>query len=162
MHVSDELYGWLRGPGENLTVLATAFAARDKGGSGEHEPLLTTVSYGKGRVFNTALGHGVEQLKSVAFITTYQRGRMGGHRQGDPESACRFPHCRQGQHAAVRSRSTGFQPVTRCERGPDTGKMPVLRSFPSFLAAADQKRFPSITRPSFRFPSRRWVSGSML
>ncbi len=74
MHVSDELYGWLRGPGENLTVLATAFAARDKGGSGEHEPLLTTVSYGKGRVFNTALGHGVEQLKSVAFITTYQRG----------------------------------------------------------------------------------------
>jgi uncharacterized protein len=74
MHVSDELYGWLRGPGENLTVLATAFAAKEKGGSGEHEPLLMTISYGKGRLFNTALGHSAEQLKSVAFIATYQRG----------------------------------------------------------------------------------------
>jgi type 1 glutamine amidotransferase len=74
MHVPDELYGWLRGPGENLTVLATAFAATEKGGSGEHEPLLMTIAYGKGRVFNTALGHGAEQLKSVAFIATFQRG----------------------------------------------------------------------------------------
>ena len=74
MHVPDELYGWLRGPGENLTVLATALAAKDKGGSGEHEPLLMTIAYGKGRVFNTALGHSTEQLKSVAFIVTYQRG----------------------------------------------------------------------------------------
>jgi type 1 glutamine amidotransferase len=74
MHVPDELYGWLRGPGENLTVLATALAAKEKGGSGENEPLLTTVAYGKGRVFNTALGHSVPQLKSVAFIVTFQRG----------------------------------------------------------------------------------------
>jgi type 1 glutamine amidotransferase len=74
MHVTDELYGWLRGPAQNLTVLATAFAPKDKGGSDEHEPLLLTVTYGKGRVFQNALGHTAEQLKSVAFITTFQRG----------------------------------------------------------------------------------------
>ncbi len=74
MHVSDELYGWLRGPAKNLTVLATAFAPRSKGGSGEHEPLLFTVQYGKGRVFQNALGHAPDHLKSVAFIATFQRG----------------------------------------------------------------------------------------
>lgn len=74
MHCNDELYGWLRGPAKNLTVLATAFAPKDKGGAGEHEPLLFTVQYGKGRVFQNALGHTSKELKSVAFIATYQRG----------------------------------------------------------------------------------------
>ena len=74
MHVPDELYGWLRGPAKNLTVLATAFAPKDKGGAGEHEPVLFTVEYGKGRVFQNALGHAPEQLKSVAFIATFLRG----------------------------------------------------------------------------------------
>lgn len=74
MHVPDELYGWLRGPAKNLTVLATAFAPKDKGGSDEHEPVLFTVEYGKGRVFQNALGHTDKELKSVAFIATFQRG----------------------------------------------------------------------------------------
>jgi type 1 glutamine amidotransferase len=74
MHVEDELYGWLRGPAKNLTVLATAFAPKDKGGSDEHEPILFTVDYGKGRVFFNALGHTAKELKSVAFIVTFQRG----------------------------------------------------------------------------------------
>ncbi len=74
MHVTDELYGWLRGPANNLTVLATAFAPKEKGGSGEHEPILFTVDYGRGRVFFDALGHAPEQLKSVSFIVTFQRG----------------------------------------------------------------------------------------
>jgi type 1 glutamine amidotransferase len=74
MHVPDELYGWLRGPAENVTVLATAFAPKSQGGSDEHEPLLFTVSYGKGRVFQNALGHTPAELKSVAFIATFQRG----------------------------------------------------------------------------------------
>jgi type 1 glutamine amidotransferase len=73
-HCEDELYGWLRGPAKNLTVLATAFAPKEKGGSDEHEPLLFTVGYGKGRVFQNALGHATEQLASVAFIATFQRG----------------------------------------------------------------------------------------
>ena len=73
-HVEDELYGWLRGPAKNLTVLATAFAPKEKGGADEHEPILFTVRYGKGRVFQNALGHLPEQLKSVAFIVTFQRG----------------------------------------------------------------------------------------
>lgn len=74
MHGPDELYGWLRGPGRNLTVLATAFAPKEKGGADEHEPLLFTVKYGAGRVFQNALGHTPEELKSVAFIVPFQRG----------------------------------------------------------------------------------------
>jgi uncharacterized protein len=74
MHVDDELYGWLRGPAKNLTVLATAFAPKELGGAGEHEPVLFTVQYGKGRVFQNALGHTGKELKSVAFIATFLRG----------------------------------------------------------------------------------------
>jgi type 1 glutamine amidotransferase len=73
MHVSDELYGWLRGPGTNLTVLATAFAPKELGGAGEHEPLLFTVGYGQGRVVQVALGHTAKELQSVAFIALFQR-----------------------------------------------------------------------------------------
>jgi uncharacterized protein len=73
MHVSDELYGWLRGPAKNLTVLATAFAPKDLGGAGEHEPILFTVAYGKGRVVQNAMGHTAKELKSVAFIASFQR-----------------------------------------------------------------------------------------
>lgn len=74
MHVSDELYGWLRGPAKNLTVLATAFAPKELGGAGEHEPILFTVKYGEGRVFQNAMGHTPKEMKSVAFIATFQRG----------------------------------------------------------------------------------------
>ena len=74
MHSADELYSKLRGPAKNLAVLATAFAAKEPGGTGNHEPILMTIRYGKGRVFHTALGHAGKQCRSVAFIVTYQRG----------------------------------------------------------------------------------------
>jgi type 1 glutamine amidotransferase len=78
MHAKDELYDRLRGPAKGVTVLATAFSSKDTGGSGEHEPLLMVIPYGKGRVFHTALGHnnGAELTaqKCVGFIATFQRG----------------------------------------------------------------------------------------
>jgi type 1 glutamine amidotransferase len=73
-HAPDELYATLRGPAENLTVLATAFADKALGGTGRDEPMLMAIDYGKGRVFHTTLGHSGQQCKSVAFIVTYQRG----------------------------------------------------------------------------------------
>jgi uncharacterized protein len=44
------------------------------GGSGEHEPLLMTLRFGKGRIFHTALGHALPAITSVDFIVTLQRG----------------------------------------------------------------------------------------
>jgi type 1 glutamine amidotransferase len=73
-HSADELYDSLRGPAKNVTVLATAFSSPDQRGTGENEPMLMAIDFGKGRVFHTTLGHAGEQLKSVAFIVTYQRG----------------------------------------------------------------------------------------
>ncbi len=80
---SDEIYSQLRGPAKNVTVLATALAdkAAHPNASGEHEPMLMTIAYGKGRVFHTTLGHvGPKEtppypsLSGVAFIVTLQRG----------------------------------------------------------------------------------------
>ncbi len=73
-HCRDELYDFMRGPGKNVTVLATVFADTKYGGSGRHEPALMTIDYGKGRVFHTILGHDDSQCKSVSFIITYLRG----------------------------------------------------------------------------------------
>jgi type 1 glutamine amidotransferase len=74
MHANDELYDKLRGPAENLKVLGTAFAAKDKGGTGRNEPMLMTIEYGKGRVFHTPMGHGNDSQECVGFITVLQRG----------------------------------------------------------------------------------------
>ena len=74
MHQGDELYARLRGPGRNMTVLATAFSDPQNNGSGRDEPQLMVLSYGKGRVFHTTLGHDINALSSVGFVVTLQRG----------------------------------------------------------------------------------------
>ena len=78
IHGADELYAQLRGPGKNMEILATAYSDTAKGGTGRDEPLLMALSYGKGRIFHTALGHADEDggpaLQCVGFITTFQRG----------------------------------------------------------------------------------------
>lgn len=74
LHATDELYSKLRGPAKNLTVLATAFADPAKKGTGEHEPVLMTIDYGKGRVFHDALGHGPASMVDRGFQVTLARG----------------------------------------------------------------------------------------
>ena len=78
MHAKDELYDRLRGPAEKVTVLASALSTKESGGSGEHEPMLMVIEFGKGRVFHTALGHNngkdITAQRCVGFITTLQRG----------------------------------------------------------------------------------------
>jgi type 1 glutamine amidotransferase len=74
MHVGDELYCNLRGPGKNMTILATAYSDPANKGSGHDEPMLMVISYGKGRVFHTTMGHDLAALNCVGFIATLQRG----------------------------------------------------------------------------------------
>jgi type 1 glutamine amidotransferase len=74
MHAQDELYDRLRGPAENMTVLATAYADPAKGGTGEHEPMLMVLDYGKGRVFHTPMGHGVVSMQCAGFAVCLARG----------------------------------------------------------------------------------------
>lgn len=74
MHAPDELYGRLRGPGKNMTVLATAHSDPANRGTGHDEPILMVLHYGKGRIFHTTMGHDVAALSGVGFITTFQRG----------------------------------------------------------------------------------------
>jgi type 1 glutamine amidotransferase len=70
LHTPDELYSMLAGPAENVTVLATANSDTTR----QNEPILMTISYGKGRVFHTTMGHNAESMKDVGFVTTLNRG----------------------------------------------------------------------------------------
>ena len=69
VHAGDELYGRMRGPGQNMTVLATAHSDPANHGTGNDEPMLMVLSYGKGRIFHTTMGHDVAALSCVGFIT---------------------------------------------------------------------------------------------
>jgi len=70
LHNNDELYDNMRGPIENVHLLATAYSK----GTKVHEPMIWTVSYGKGRVFHTPMGHDVNAMRCVGFASTLQRG----------------------------------------------------------------------------------------
>ena len=74
MHGADELYDSLCGPAREVDVVATAMSEPSNKGTGENEPMLMTVKYGKGRVFHTTLGHDVPAMQSVDFIATFLRG----------------------------------------------------------------------------------------
>ena len=74
MHAADELYATLRGPGKNMTVLATAHSDPKNKGTDRDEPMVMVVSYGKGRVFHTTMGHDVSALSCVGLMTLLQRG----------------------------------------------------------------------------------------
>jgi type 1 glutamine amidotransferase len=74
MHQGDELYAALRGPGKNMSVLATAHSDPSNSGTGRDEPQLMALRYGQGRVFHTTLGHDINSISSVDFVVTLQRG----------------------------------------------------------------------------------------
>jgi type 1 glutamine amidotransferase len=57
-----------------MTVLATAYSDPANKGTGRDEPMLMVLSFGKGRVFHTTMGHDIPALACVGFITTFQRG----------------------------------------------------------------------------------------
>jgi len=79
----DELYANLKWqPADTYHVLATAWddhslyrnAKQPTPGAGINEPMLWTTTWGKGRVFVTALGHDVPAVSTTPFIVTFTRG----------------------------------------------------------------------------------------
>ena len=129
MHQGDELYARMRGPGRNMTVLATAFSDPQNAGSGRDEPQLMVLSYGKGRVFHTTLGHDVNALSSVDFVVTLQRGAewaaTGTVTQKVPGS---FPT----RHDGVVSRRPGGDGSPLCRRAGQPDRAPgTMRSLAS-------------------------------
>jgi len=73
-HSKDECYSKLRGPGKNMTILATAADTKALQKAGRNEPILMTIDYHEGRVFHTTLGHDTDAFEGVGFITTFLRG----------------------------------------------------------------------------------------
>lgn len=79
LHGTDELYSLLRGPARNMQILATAFAdSAAGGGTMRDEPMLMAITWEKGRIFHTAMGHadtgGGPAMQCTGFIVTLQRG----------------------------------------------------------------------------------------
>jgi len=70
---TGELYHNMRmRPGAK--ILATAWDDPKFGGTGKDEPILWTVTYGRGRVFHTTLGHDLAAMQEPGFVTTFVRG----------------------------------------------------------------------------------------
>ncbi len=102
LHARDELYDRLRGPARNMHILATAFSSPERSGTGRHEPMMMVLSYGKGRIFHTPMGHADYSMECVGFIVALQRGTEWAatgkvSQEGIPED---FP---TGQESSSRS-----------------------------------------------------------
>ena len=70
LHAQDELYDSLRGPAENMEILATSYSDKSK----RHEPMMMTIKYGKGFIFHTPMGHeNGKSVQCVGFIATLNR-----------------------------------------------------------------------------------------
>ena len=74
MHASDECYSLLRGPAEELEILATAAEPAKLREEGRNEPMLMAIGYHKGRVFHSTLGHHTASFECVGFKVTFLRG----------------------------------------------------------------------------------------
>lgn len=74
LHTKDELYHGQRGPAASMNVLATAFAAKQTGGTDAHEPMVWWIPYGKGKVFTTVMGHAEYSMQCVGFQAVVNRG----------------------------------------------------------------------------------------
>ncbi|MBL9134299.1 MAG: ThuA domain-containing protein [Verrucomicrobiales bacterium] len=70
---TDELYHGMAVTPE-ATVIATAFSASERGGTGNPEPMLVVSEFGKGRCFYTALGHETPAMWEPGFRSTFLRG----------------------------------------------------------------------------------------
>ena len=57
-----------------MTIRATAGTGGKYCGTGKDEPMIWTLPYGMGRVFQTALGHDVKAMDSPGFRLTLVRG----------------------------------------------------------------------------------------
>lgn len=93
----DECYAKLRGPGENMIVLATGKDQNVNAPTDRHEPILMVLTYGEGRVFHTTLGHDDYSFEGVGFIVSFLRGvewaATGKVTQAIPED---FPTAEKG------------------------------------------------------------------
>ena len=71
--ITDEL--WHRMVAQpDKQILATAFSAPAKGGSGKDEPMVMVTQFGKGRGFNLVLGHDLQAIENPNFQTLLLRG----------------------------------------------------------------------------------------
>ncbi len=70
LHSKDELYSKLRGPAENIEILSSSVSDSTQ----VSEPNMMVLSYGKGRVFHTTLGHADYSMLERGFYETLQRG----------------------------------------------------------------------------------------
>jgi uncharacterized protein len=78
-HGRDQLSHGQRGPALEMTVLDSAYSAREHGGTGEHEPVTWVIPYQAGNVVTTMLGHqwrdqsDAAALDCVGFRTVFTR-----------------------------------------------------------------------------------------
>jgi type 1 glutamine amidotransferase len=74
-HANDELYqNSVMFPDNVVLAMAFSDSKLDRRNSGKDEPVVWVATFGKGRVFENALGHDVAAMKDLGFQTLMIRG----------------------------------------------------------------------------------------
>lgn len=72
-YIKDELWHNTKFQ-KDIEVLAEAYSSKEKGGSGDKEPVYITTKFGKGRGFYSVLGHNKFTMRNAAWKTLLLRG----------------------------------------------------------------------------------------
>lgn len=59
---------------DGITVLASAFSAKEQRGSGQDEPIAMVKQFGRGRSFTLLLGHAIDEMENPGFAVLLVRG----------------------------------------------------------------------------------------
>lgn len=112
----DECYAKLRGPGENLTILATGKDMSGNAPTDRNEPILMVLDYGKGRIFHTTLGHDDYSFEGVGFIVSFTRGvEWAATGKVSQQLPADFPSAEQSTSRPFEFRSESCQQVKCCK-----------------------------------------------
>ncbi len=142
MHTRDELYHGLRGPAENMTILATGFSPATR----LNEPLLWTVRFGEGRVFVSVLGHDGESMSCVGFKATLARGcEWAGSKKVTLEVPLNFPNAKKTSVGEIALPRPGAPSVKVIEKHID----PAVKVYGAYAAV----KLPIVKGPPFHNPT---------
>ena len=107
MHAKDELYDTLRGPAEDMHILATAYSIPEFDGTGKHEPMMMTLALRP----RPRVSHGARPRRLLDEVRRLRDDAPAAAPNGPPPARSRFRAREFPDRRQIRLRSNEQAPA---------------------------------------------------